>query len=167
MGWLFRRGPVGGREQYAKDLRADRLIRTIDRAYPACVVLGLAIPFAVGYAVGGTAARAFEALVWAGLIRVLLIHHATWSINSICHSFGTRPYRAHDESRNNWLLALPTFGESWHNNHHAFPGSAVLGLDRCQVDLGAIVIRGLEHAGLVWNVRRPDDERRARRRRKP
>jgi stearoyl-CoA desaturase (delta-9 desaturase) len=164
MGWIFRRGPVERRARYAKDLCDDPLIRTIDRAYLLWVVLTLGLPFAVGYAAGGTAGRGFEALVWGGLIRVLLIHHATWSVNSICHSFGTRPYRARDESRNNWLLALPTLGESWHNNHHAFPSSAVLGIDRRQLDIGAWVIRGLERSGLAWDVHRPDARQRARRR---
>jgi stearoyl-CoA desaturase (Delta-9 desaturase) len=164
VGWIFRRGPIARREQYAKDLLADPLVRWIDRGYLLWVALTLGIPFAIGYAVGGTAARGFEALVWAGLLRVLLVHHVTWSVNSVCHSFGTRPYRARDESRNNWLLALPTLGEAWHNNHHAFPSSAVLGLDRRQVDVGALVIGGLERVGLVWDVRRPDEAQRARRR---
>ena len=164
MGWIFRRGAFERRAQYAKDLCDDGMIRAIDRAYPLWVVLTLGIPFAIGFAVGGSAARGFEALVWAGLLRVLLVHHATWSVNSICHSFGTRRYRARDESRNNWLLALPTLGEAWHNNHHAFPSSAVLGIDRGQVDIGGLVVRGLERAGLVWDVRRPDERQRARRR---
>jgi stearoyl-CoA desaturase (delta-9 desaturase) len=164
VGWIFRRGTVERRQLYARDLLDDRMVQAIDRLYLLWVVLTLGIPFAIGYAVGGTAARGFEALVWAGLVRVLLVHHATWSINSICHSFGSRPYRARDESRNNWLLALPTLGEAWHNNHHAFPGSAVLGFDRWQLDLGAFAIRGLERLGLAWNVRRPDDVQRARRR---
>ncbi len=164
VGWIFRRGPAERRQQYAKDLLDDRLIQAVDRGYLVWVVLTLGIPFAIGYAVGGTLARGFEALVWGGLIRILLVHHATWSVNSICHSFGSRPYRARDESRNNWLLALPTLGEAWHNNHHAFPSSAVLGIDRHQLDLGAFVIRGLERVGLAWNVRSPDVAQRARRR---
>jgi stearoyl-CoA desaturase (delta-9 desaturase) len=164
VGWIFRRGGTERRLEYAKDLCDDGMIRAIDRAYLLWVVLTLGIPFAVGYAVGGTAARGFETLVWAGLIRVALVHHATWSVNSICHTYGTRPYRARDESRNNWLLALPTLGEAWHNNHHAFPSSAVLGLDRGQLDVGAAVIRGLERLGLVWNVHRPDEAQRLRRR---
>jgi stearoyl-CoA desaturase (delta-9 desaturase) len=164
MGWIFRRGPAERTWTYAKDLCEDRMIQAIDRLYLVWVALTLGIPFAIGYAVGGTPARGFETLVWAGLIRVLLVHHATWSVNSICHTYGTRPYRARDESRNNWLLALPTLGEAWHNNHHAFPSSAVLGLDRRQVDLGALVIRGLERLGLVWNVHHPEAEQRLRRR---
>jgi stearoyl-CoA desaturase (delta-9 desaturase) len=164
VGWIFRRGGLERRRRYANDLCGDRLICAIDRAYLLWVALTLGIPFAVGYAVGGTAARGFEALVWAGLIRVALVHHATWSVNSICHTYGRRGYRARDESRNNWLLALPTMGEAWHNNHHAFPSSAVLGLDRGQLDIGAVVIRALERLGLVWNVHRPNEAQRARRR---
>src|SRR5581483_3318482 len=97
VGWIFRRGPAERRLTYARDLCEDRMIQAIDRAYLLWVVLTLGIPFAVGYAVGGTAARGFEALVWGGLIRILLVHHATWSVNSICHTYGSRPYRARDE----------------------------------------------------------------------
>jgi stearoyl-CoA desaturase (delta-9 desaturase) len=93
-------------------------------------------------------------MIWAGLIRIFLFQHATWAINSVCHMFGSRSYRTADESRNVWLLALPSFGEAWHNNHHAFPGSAVHGVDPRQVDVSAWVIGGLERLGLVWDVKR-------------
>jgi len=103
-------------------------------------------------------------MVWGGLVRIFLGHHITWSINSICHMFGSRPYKARDESRNNFLLALPSFGESWHNNHHAFPASAIFGIDRGQLDLGALTIRLFERLGLVWNVNAPNESQRALRR---
>ena len=113
----------------ARPLRR-RVIRRIDRLYMLWVVLSLGIPFAVGFAVDPTLRGGLTGLVWGGLVRIFLFHHMTWSVNSICHTFGRRPYATDDESRNNWLIALPTFGEGWHNNHHAFPGSAIHGLGR-------------------------------------
>ncbi len=165
MGWFFStKGIAEAEERFRRDLDADPVVKTVDHLYGLWILLTFGIPFAVGFAAGGTVGAGFEGLVWGGLVRIFLGHHVTWSVNSICHSFGTRPYRARDESRNNWLLALPTFGEAWHNNHHAFPSSAIFGLDRRQLDLGALTIRGLERLGLVWNVKHPEDEQRASRR---
>jgi stearoyl-CoA desaturase (Delta-9 desaturase) len=165
MGWFFStKGIAEAEQRFRRDLDADPVIRTIDRMYAVWIVLTLGIPFAVGYAFGGTLHTGFEAMIWGGLVRTFIGHHITWSINSICHSFGTRPYQARDESRNNWLLAFPSFGEAWHNNHHAFPGSAIFGLDRRQLDLGALTIRLFERLGLVWDVKAPDAEQRALRR---
>jgi stearoyl-CoA desaturase (delta-9 desaturase) len=146
-------------EDWGRDLLRDPVVRAIDRVYLLWVILSLAIPFAVGFAVRGDLRGALQAMVWAGLVRVFVFDHVTWSVNSICHSFGSRAFPTADESRNVWLLALPTFGEAWHNNHHAFPGSAVHGLGRRQVDLSAMVIRGLEKLGLAWDVKRPTQER--------
>ncbi len=163
VGWLFltkgmERGPA-----YAKDLYADRMIRVIDRAYVAWVVLTLGIPFLVGYLVGGIE-LGLEVMVWGGLVRIFVWQHVTFSINSICHMFGRQAYRSRDESRNvRWLAAL-SFGESWHNNHHAFPSSARHGIDSGQLDLAWLACRGLERLGLVWAVRRPTSEQRERRR---
>ncbi len=103
-------------------------------------------------------------MVWAGLVRIFLFQHVTFSINSICHFFGEQPFRTRDESRNVWLLAIPSFGESWHNGHHAFPASAVHGLDRGQIDISALVIRGMEKIGLAKGVKRPDSRQIERRR---
>jgi stearoyl-CoA desaturase (Delta-9 desaturase) len=164
VGWLFSNlGMEQGRE-YGKDLYEDRLIRFIDRAYLLWVVLTLGIPFAIGYAVGGTWQAGVEALVWGGLVRIFAYQHATFSVNSICHMFGRQEYRSRDEARNNWLVALLVFGEGWHNNHHAFPASARHGLSRFQIDPSWWVIRGLERLGLAWNVRVPDAAQRERRR---
>ena len=164
VGWMFSNlGMEQGRE-YGRDLYEDRLVRAIDRLYLLWVVLTLGIPFAIGYAVGGTWERGLETMVWGGLIRIFCYQHATFSVNSICHMFGRQAYRSRDEARNNWLVALLVFGEGWHNNHHAFPSSARHGLDRGQFDVSWWVIRGLEKLGLVWNVRRPTAEQRARRR---
>ena len=164
MGWLFTTKGMERDRVYGKDLYDDPLIRWIDRLYFVWVALSLGIPFAVGYIVGGgSLALGFEAFVWAGLVRIFLFDHITWSVNSICHSFGRRDYDTSDESRNVAVLAIPTMGEAWHNNHHAFPGSAVHGLGRRQIDISAGVIRLLEKAGLVWDVKRPTEERLARR----
>jgi stearoyl-CoA desaturase (delta-9 desaturase) len=163
VGWLFRTKGMERGPDYAKDLYDDRLARWIDRLYLLWVVLTLGIPFATGYAFGGVD-QGLETMVWAGLVRIFAFQHVTFSINSICHMFGRQAYRARDESRNVWYLAPFSFGESWHNNHHAFPASARHGLDRYQLDLAWWTIRGLELLRLVWDVRRPTDEQRARRR---
>jgi stearoyl-CoA desaturase (delta-9 desaturase) len=163
VGWLFstkgmERGPA-----YAKDLYADQLVRWIDRLYLLWVALTLGIPFSVGYAFGGVS-LGLEAMVWAGFVRVFLFQHATFAVNSVCHAFGQQAYVTRDESRNVWLLALPVFGESWHNNHHAFPSSARHGLDPGQIDVSWWTIRALEKLGLAWDLKRPSAEQRARRR---
>ena len=165
VGWLFRLTGMERGEHYGKDLYDDRVVRTVDRLYVLWVVLTFGIPFAVGWAVGGgSVALGLQALVWGGLIRVFAYQHATFSVNSICHMFGSRAYRSRDESRNNWLVAALTFGEGWHNNHHAFPSSARHGLDRLQPDIAWLTIRGLERLGLAWDVRLPAPEQRAKRR---
>ena len=164
VGWLLSNLGMEQGRAYAKDLYEDTLVRTIDRLYLLWVGLTLALPFAIGYAVGGTSAAGLEALVWAGLIRIFAYQHATFSVNSICHMFGRRDYRSRDESRNNWLVALLVFGEGWHNNHHAFPASARHGLGRFQLDPSWWVIRGLERLGLAWDVKVPDARQLERRR---
>lgn len=156
VGWLFSTKGLERGLHYGRDLYEDRLIRWIDRLYLLWVALTVGLPFLAGYLVGGTWQRGLEAMVWGGLVRIFLFQHVTFSINSICHFFGTRPFQTRDESRNVWLLALPSFGESWHNGHHAFPASAVHGLLRRQIDLSALVIRGMERLRLAWDVKRPD-----------
>jgi stearoyl-CoA desaturase (Delta-9 desaturase) len=165
MGWFFTTKGIAEAElRFRRDLDADPVIRAVDRLYGVWILLTFGIPFAIGYAVGGTAAAGFETFVWGGLIRIFLGHHITWSINSICHMIGSRPYRVRDQSRNNWLLAVPSFGEAWHHNHHAFPSSAIFGLDKHQFDLGGLTIRAFERLGLVWGVKCPDEAQRAARR---
>ena len=163
VGWLFATKGLERGAHYARDLYADPLIVWIDRLYLLWVALTFGIPFAIGYAFGGLDAG-LQALVWAGLVRVFVFQHATFSINSICHAFGARAYRSRDESRNVWVLAPLSLGESWHNNHHAFPASARHGLERHQLDLAWLSIRGLERLGLVWDVKQPSREQRLRRR---
>ena len=113
----------------------------------------------LGWLIGGTLFAAATGLLWGGLIRVFVIHHVTYSINSLCHVFGRRDFQTADESRNLALIALPTLGEAWHNNHHAFPTSAVHGLRRWQLDPSAVVIAVLERIGLIWDVVRVSPDR--------
>jgi stearoyl-CoA desaturase (delta-9 desaturase) len=165
VGWLFTLKGMERGWQYGRDLYEDRLIRWIDRLYLLWVVVTFGLPFLVGYLVGGMSwVLGVEALVWGGLVRVFAYQHATFSVNSICHMFGSRSYRSRDESRNNLLVALLTMGEGWHNNHHAFPSSARHGLDRLQLDVSWWTIRALERVGLAWDVKLPDSRQLARRR---
>ena len=161
MGWLFDRAGMAKPERYAKDLYEDRGMHVIQKSFLPLVLAGFVLPFLLGWAIGGTLITALTGLLWGGMVRVLVLHHFTYSINSLCHVFGRRPYDTSDESRNLSLLALPTFGEAWHNNHHAFPTSAVHGVDRWQPDPSGLVIRGLERLGLIWDVNRVEPERRA------
>jgi len=159
VGWLFNDEPMADEQRYAKDLLADPLVRFIDRTFVLWVLAGLALPFALGWLLTGTLAGALTGLLWGGAVRIFLLHHATFSINSLCHFFGRRPFATEDESRNVIWLALPTMGEAWHNNHHAFPTSARHGLRWWQLDPSAWVIAGLERVGLVWDVVRISPER--------
>jgi stearoyl-CoA desaturase (delta-9 desaturase) len=159
VGWLFIHTHRGNKQKYAADLIADPVVRFIDRTFLLWVIVGLLVPFGLGYALGGTLEAALTGLLWGGLVRMFVVHHVTYSINSLCHVFGRRPFETRDESRNLAWLAVPTFGESWHNNHHAFPTSAVHGLRRRQVDISAGVIAILERLGLAWDVVRVSPER--------
>jgi stearoyl-CoA desaturase (Delta-9 desaturase) len=136
-------------------------MRRISRVFPALVAAGLAIPTLAGYAITGTALGAATGLLWGGLVRVFFVHHVTWSINSVCHFLGSRRFAIEDESRNVFWLALPTMGESWHHNHHAFPRSARHGLRWWELDISGLVIGALERLGLAWNVIRIAPERQA------
>ena len=162
VGWLFIHTQRGAKARYARDLMADPVVRFVDRTFLVWALGGLGMACALGYLFGGTVEAAFTALLWGGGVRMLVVHHVTYSINSLCHFFGRRSYATPDQSRNLLWLALPTLGESWHNNHHAFPTSAEHGLRRWEIDVSALVIGGLEKAGLVWDVVRVDPARRSR-----
>jgi stearoyl-CoA desaturase (delta-9 desaturase) len=162
--WFFSRGREHELARVARDVHDDRLVMAIDRLYGVWMLVSLALPFTIGFLAGGTVELGVEAMVWGGLVRVFLLHHVTWSVNSICHTVGTREYRARDESRNNWLLALPSLGEGWHNNHHAFPSAALYGIGRKQVDLAGLVLVGLERLGLASELKRHDPRQLERRR---
>jgi stearoyl-CoA desaturase (Delta-9 desaturase) len=152
VGWLFDHVTAEEVEKYAPDLLEDRGMRIINRLFPLWVTLGLVLPAAIGWLIGGNLTSAITALVWAGLVRIFVVHHMTFSINSICHFFGRRKFETDDKSTNVFWLAVPTFGESWHHNHHAFPRSAMHGLRWWEVDLGGLVIRAMMRVGLAWNV---------------
>jgi len=158
MGWMFSHPAGRERERMARDLSQDRLVRFIDRTFVLWAVLGFVLPFALGFALTGTWRGALTGLLWGGLVRLFLNHHVTWSVNSICHYFGRRPFPAYDLSTNNWLLALPSLGESWHHNHHVFPTSAFHGLGKMQLDASGLMIRAWEKMGWVTQVRRPTSD---------
>jgi stearoyl-CoA desaturase (delta-9 desaturase) len=161
IGWLFIHTQRGNKERFAPDLLKDPVVRFIDRTFVLWAVVGLAIPFGLGVAIGGTVLAGLSGLLWGGAMRILVLHHVTYSINSLCHMFGKRDFETTDESRNLAWLALPTFGEAWHNSHHAFPSSAVHGMKGKQLDPSAAVIWSLEKLGLAWDVVRIAPDRQA------
>ncbi len=156
-GWLLR-GRIEDPRRWSPDLLADRDVKIVSLLTPLWFLLTLAFPFGAGYAVTGTLWGATLAGLWAGLVRVFVLHHVTWSINSICHMFGEQPFLTRDRSTNFAPLAILSFGEAWHNAHHAFPALARHGVDPGQVDLSARVIRLFERLGWVTDVKWPKPE---------
>ncbi len=152
MGWLFDRAGMAAPERYAKDLVEDPGMRAIQRTFPLWVLAGFVLPFCLGWLIGGTVADGLTGALWGGAVRIFLLHHVTWSINSVCHFFGTRRFAVDDHSTNVFWLSLLSFGESWHHNHHAFPRSAVHGLKRWEIDPTAYAIKALKRLRLAWNV---------------
>ncbi|MCW3040761.1 MAG: acyl-CoA desaturase [Solirubrobacterales bacterium] len=161
VGWLFIHDQRGARERFTRDLIADPVVSFVDKTFILWSLLGLAIPFGLGYLLGGDLDAALAATLWGGAVRIFLLHHVTYSINSLCHFFGRRRFQTGDESRNLAWLAPLSMGEAWHNNHHAFPTSAYHGLGRRELDVSGLTISALEKAGLVWDVQRPSAERMA------
>lgn len=141
-------------EKYGSWMRKDPLIVWVDKLWPLWVALGFVIPFAIA---------GWSGLLWGGLVRLFFAHHSTWSVNSVCHTFGARPRSTDDASRNNWWVGFLALGEGWHNNHHAFPRAAFHGMKWWQFDLSAYCIRALEALGLVWNVQRVSKEQASKR----
>lgn len=158
MGWLFR-AQHGGLPRYVLDLKEDRLIRAMSSLFPLWVVLGLLIPAVIAGLVTMSWTGALLGFIWGGLVRVFLVHHVTWSINSVCHIWGSRPFRSHDESRNNAIFGVLALGEGWHNNHHAFPTSARHGLRWWQLDISYIIIRAMGLIGLASEIKTPTADR--------
>lgn len=159
LGWLF--GKTWSDQSLTKfvpDLLAEKWIARISNYYVVLVIASLMIPAAIGGLVMMTWEGAFLGFIWGGLARVFCTHHITWSINSICHVFGSKEFKAGDDSRNNFLFGILGHGEGWHNNHHAFPTSAKHGLRWWQFDLSWLVIRSMQLVGLAWNVRQPSEK---------
>jgi stearoyl-CoA desaturase (Delta-9 desaturase) len=162
MGWLFIHTQRGARKRYAPDLVADPVVSWVDRTFVFWALGGLGAAFGLGWLIGGTLTAALTGLLWGGAVRILVLHHVTYSINSLCHFFGRRRFDTGDESRNLAWLSFLSLGEAWHNNHHAFPTSAAHGLRWWELDLSSVVIRGLERVGLAWDVVRIDPARQQR-----
>ncbi|MGH2948405.1 MAG: acyl-CoA desaturase [Solirubrobacteraceae bacterium] len=163
-GWLFETHGQADWKKYARELYEDQGMRRINRLFPWLALASLAIPTLAGWLLHGrTLEGAVRGLVWGGLARAFFLHHVTWSINSICHFFGRRRFAIEDRSTNVAWLALPSLGEAWHHNHHAFPRSAAHGLRRWELDPSAAVIALLQRLGLAWNVVKITPERQAAR----
>ncbi|MFL6130082.1 MAG: acyl-CoA desaturase [Mycobacteriales bacterium] len=161
LGWLFDRELTSDPMRYCPDLARDRDIRLISKHFIPIVVAGLLLPGLIGLAWTGTLTGFLTAVLWGGIVRFFVNNHATYAVNSVGHYFGSRRFATADESRNVFWLALPSFGEAWHNNHHAFPRSFRHGMRWYELDPSAIVIGTLERLGLARNVMRIDPERMA------
>jgi stearoyl-CoA desaturase (delta-9 desaturase) len=157
--WLFKR-ELSNCDRFAPDLVADKTIQRLDKLFPVFVLISLAGPGLIGGSVMGTWHGALSGVIWAGFVRVAFLHQVTWSINSICHVFGKQTFktRGKDRATNFWPLALFSFGESWHNSHHADPTCARHGVERGQLDINARTIWVFEKFGWVWDVRWPKME---------
>jgi stearoyl-CoA desaturase (Delta-9 desaturase) len=166
MGWLFERDQTNA-ERFAPDLLADRDIRTLDKLFIPLTVVTLALPGVLGGLITWSVWGGVTALFWAGLVRVAFLHHVTWSVNSICHMIGDRPFASRDKAANFWPLAILSMGESWHNSHHADPTCARHGVLRGQIDISARVIWVFEKLGWAHGVKWPDPVRLAAKRRTP
>lgn len=157
MGWFFERENTKV-SRFAPDLLKEPIMRKVDKLFPLWIAVSLAAPALLGLLISRSWYGALTGLLWGGLARIFFLHHITWSINSICHFYGKRPFKSEDHSTNNWILSLVSFGEAWHNNHHAFPTSARHGLGKWQFDPSAALIKFLERLGLVWDVKLPDSK---------
>jgi len=158
VGWLFR-GRSKGLGRYTKDLRADKVLNAVDKQFLFWVAFGLVLPALLGGLITMTWIGALQGFLWGGLIRILVVHHITWSVNSVCHLWGTSPFDCGDHSRNNAIVGILGLGEGWHNNHHAFPTSARHGLRWWELDMSYMLIRVLWLVGLARNIRVPDAQR--------
>jgi stearoyl-CoA desaturase (delta-9 desaturase) len=163
VGWLFVTQGQADRRRYARDLMDDPTMKRISKAFVWNALGGLALAFLLGLAISGTLEGGLTALIWGGLVRVFFVHHITWSINSICHFFGRRRFDVDDHSTNVFWLALPSLGESWHHNHHAFPRSARHGLRWWEVDVTGLVIMAMKRVGLARDVVTVSPEKQAER----
>jgi stearoyl-CoA desaturase (delta-9 desaturase) len=151
-GWLWHTQGQARWDRYAKELYEDRTMRSINRSFQWLALVSLALPFLLGLALTQSLHGALTGLLWGGVVRIAVLHHITWSVNSVCHFFGRRRFAVEDRSTNVWWLAVPSLGEAWHHNHHAFPRSAHHGLGRFEIDVSGWVIKGMRALGLAWDV---------------
>jgi stearoyl-CoA desaturase (delta-9 desaturase) len=166
VGWLFDDDNTGI-DKYAPDIAADKDLNWISKHFSVFVISSLLLPAVLGGLITGSWMGALTAFFWAGLVRVAFVHHVTWSINSICHVFGNRPFTSRDLSSNVAWLAIPSLGESWHNLHHVDPTAARHGVMKGQIDISASLIKGMEKTGLATDVRWPKAERLAKKLKDP
>ncbi len=160
VGWLFKTQGQADWKKYAAELYEDSAMRKIGRRFPYLVLLSLLIPTVAGYVLSGfTLKGALLGYIWGGLVRIFFVHHVTWSVNSVCHFFGSRRFDIEDKSTNVGWLAVFTLGESWHHNHHAFPRSAYHGLRWWEIDVSGMIITLMSKLGLAWDVVRITPER--------
>jgi stearoyl-CoA desaturase (delta-9 desaturase) len=161
VGWLWQTHGEASARKYAKDLAEDRTMRILNRKFPLIVLGSLMIPAVLGGLLTMSWKGALTGLIWGGFVRIFIQHHVTWSVNSVCHFFGKRRFDVEDHSTNVFWLAIPSFGESWHHNHHAFPRSAKHGLKWWEIDPSAMVIALMKRVGLAWDVVEITPERQA------
>jgi len=157
IGWFFDEEQTSAK-RWAPDMVKEPAMRRIDKLFPLWALVSFTAPAIVGLVLTGTLRGAVTAFLWGSLARIFMLHHVTWSINSICHFYGDRPYQTTDFSTNNWVLSIISFGESWHNNHHAFPSSAVHGLRPYQIDTTGMLIRLMKWTGLAWDLKTPSEK---------
>jgi stearoyl-CoA desaturase (delta-9 desaturase) len=153
-GWLFRNRMIKT-GVWAKPYANDRTAQIVDKLFVPLATLSFILPGFMALGLGG---NFWMGALWGGAVRLFLVHHVTWSVNSVCHTFGRREFHSHDESRNQWVVGLLGLGEGWHNNHHAFPKAAYHGMKWYQFDFNALVIRGMKAVGLAKNVWMPTAE---------
>ena len=166
IGWFFKPAPPDT-DRFIPDLRQSPALRVASGLFPLWVAVGLLLPAALGGVLSQSWAGVWTGLIWGGLVRVFLVHHVTWSVNSACHLWGFRPFKSNDESRNNVVFGILAMGEGWHNTHHAFPTSARHGLRWWQIDVNYWVIRGLAVFGLGWDIKIPSKAAQEKGRRVP
>jgi stearoyl-CoA desaturase (delta-9 desaturase) len=160
MGWLLETQGQSDWKKYASELYEDPAMRKIGRRFPMLVAVSLLVPTIAGFVLHGfTLSGALQGYIWGGLVRIFLVHHVTWSVNSVCHYFGSRRFDIEDRSTNVSWLAVLSLGESWHHNHHAFPRSAYHGLRWWEIDLSGLLIALMARVGLAWDVVRITPER--------
>lgn len=157
IGWMLN-SKMTNSTKFARDLIQDVTITRINKMYLTWVALGLIMPAIIDGFITWSWIGVIKGFLWGGLVRLFFAHQFHWTIGSITHIAGQTPFITHDESRNNVWLAIPTFGEAWHNNHHAFPNSAMFGLEWWQIDLGGWVVRFLESLGLIWHLKVPTQQ---------